>query len=171
MQRILILALVLTLGAPGVAIAGPTDDVAAATRAWAAAYDSRDPKQAMALYDAEAVFWGTLSPTVRANPDAILAYFNRMPASPHSRVKLGEQHIRVYDDIAVNTGYYTFNVLRVGKRVDIPARFSFVYRLRNGRWMIVDHHSSRMPTPPKKIERLTQATSEVAPDEIGRAHV
>jgi len=150
MQRILILALVLTLSAPGVAMAGPKEDVAAATRAWAAAYDSRDPKQAIALYDAEAVFWGTLSPTIRDNPEAILAYFKSMPATPHSRVKLGEQHIRVYGDIAINTGYYTFNVLRDGKRVGIPARFSFVYRLRDGRWMIVDHHSSRMPKPPKK---------------------
>lgn len=150
MRRILILVIVFVLGAPGVAAAGPKEEVAAATRAWAAAYDSRDQQKAIALYDAEAVFWGTLSPTVRATPEAILAYFKRMPATPHSRVKLREQHIRVYGNVAINTGYYTFSVLRNGKRVDIPARFSFTYLLRNGKWMIVDHHSARSPKPPKK---------------------
>lgn len=149
MQSILILVLVLALGAPALALATPEDDVAAATRAWAAAYDSRDPQRAIVLYDKDAVFWGTLSPTIRDNTEEILAYFNKMPKTPHSRVTLGEQKIRVYGDIAINTGYYTFNVLRKGKRVAIPARFSFVYRLRDGRWMIVDHHSSRNPVPDK----------------------
>jgi len=149
MQSILIFVFVLTLGAPLLATAGPQEDVAAATRAWAAAYDSRDPQRAIVLYDADAVFWGTLSPTIRDRREAILAYFKKMPQTPDSRVKLGEQRIRVYGDIAINTGYYTFNVLRKGKRVAIPARFSFVYRLRDGRWMIVDHHSSRNPAPEK----------------------
>jgi hypothetical protein len=30
-----------------------------------------------------------------------------------------------------------------------PARFSFVYRNRDGRWLIVDHHSSAIPAPPQ----------------------
>jgi len=149
MQSILIFVLVFALGAPALATAGPNEDVAAATRAWAAAYDSRDPQRAIVLYDKDAVFWGTLSPTIRDTTEEILAYFNKMPQTPHSRVTLGEQRIRVYGDMAINTGYYTFNVLRNGKRVPIPARFSFVYRLRDGRWMIVDHHSSRNPVPEK----------------------
>ena len=149
MRSILIFVLGLAVGAPLLATAGPKEDVAAATRAWAAAYDSRDPQRAIVLYDADAVFWGTLSPTIRDSREEILAYFKKMPQTPDSRVKLGEQRIRVYGDIAINTGYYTFNVLRKGKRVAIPARFSFVYRLRDGRWMIVDHHSSRNPVPEK----------------------
>lgn len=153
MRRLLILALVLILGVPVFATAGPKEEVAAATRAWKAAYDSRDPQKALALYDAKAVFWGTLSPTVRDTPDAILDYFKGMPATPHNRVKLGEQRIRVYGHIAINTGYYTFSVLRGDKRIDVPARFSFTYRLRDGKWMIVDHHSSRMPKPRKKAPK------------------
>jgi len=114
MQSILIFVLVFALGVPALATAGPNEDVAAATRAWAAAYDSRDPQRAIVLYDKDAVFWGTLSPTIRDTTEEILAYFNKMPQTPHSRVTLGEQRIRVYGDMAINTGYYTFNVLRNG---------------------------------------------------------
>ena len=154
MRRILILVLLFALGVPVAATAGPKEDVAAATRAWKAAYDSRDPQRALALYDSKAVFWGTLSPTVRDTPEAILDYFKGMPATPHSRALLGEQRIRVFGKIAINTGYYTFSVLRGGKRIKVPARFSFTYRQHGeGRWMIVDHHSSRMPKPRKKAPK------------------
>jgi hypothetical protein len=39
--------------------------------------------------------------------------------------------------------------MRDGKPATIAARFSFVYRQRDGRWMIVDHHSSAVPAPPQ----------------------
>ena len=30
-----------------------------------------------------------------------------------------------------------------------PARFSFTYRLRDGQWLIADHHSSSVPAAPR----------------------
>jgi len=48
---------------PAVMAAGPEDDVAAATRAWVEAYNSRDPQKILSLYSPDAVFWGTSSPT------------------------------------------------------------------------------------------------------------
>jgi hypothetical protein len=62
---------------------------------------------------------------------------------------LNEEHIRVYGDIAINDGSYTFSETRDGKEVIRPARFTFVYRNHNGHWMIIDHHSSAKPTPDK----------------------
>jgi hypothetical protein len=50
---------------------GPAGDdagVAAATQAWIDAMNSRDPGRVVALHDAEAVLWGTLSPTIRDSP-------------------------------------------------------------------------------------------------------
>ena len=110
--------------------------VAEATAAWVAAYNSRDPARITALYDPEAVFWGTSAKTIAANPAAVAEYFKDAGKNLQARVTLGEQHIRVYGDVAINTGYYTFRS---------PARFTFVYRNRNGKWLIVDHHSSRVP--------------------------
>ncbi len=60
---------------------------------------------------------------------------------------LGEQHVRVYGDTAVDSGTYTFWLTRDGKIEAVPARYSLVYRNRGGKWLIVDHHSSRVPFP------------------------
>ena len=57
----------------------------------------------------------------------------------------GEQHLRVYGDIAVSTGYYTFSDVRDGKAISRPARYSMTFRNRGGTWRIVAHHSSEVP--------------------------
>jgi uncharacterized protein (TIGR02246 family) len=121
------------------------DQVAAATDAWREAYDSRDPARIIALYDPEAVFWGTTSQTIRPTPDAIAEYFQDAGARPNARVTFGELYIRVYGDVAINSGDYTFTDVRDGNPVTTPARFSMVFANRDGTWLIVDHHSSRVP--------------------------
>ena len=121
------------------------DQVAAATQAWRVAYDSRDPARITAMYDSDAVFWGTTAKTVATNPAAVAEYFKDAPKSPNARVTFGEQHIRVYGGVAVNTGYYTFSNVRDGQPVSVPARFTMVFRNRDGKWLIVAHHSSRVP--------------------------
>jgi len=154
MNRILaMLTSFLILGSPLVTAAGPKEDVAAATQAWIAAMNSHDPERVVALYDAEAVLWGTRSPTLRDNPATVRDYFNLLSTLPPDyKGVLGEQRIRVYGDIAINTGTYTFiGPARdaAGKPISRPARFSFVYRNRDGRWLIGDHHSSAVPAPPQ----------------------
>jgi len=125
--------------------AGDKNEVTAATAAWRTAYDSRDPARITGMYDSDAVLWGTSSKTVAADPAAIADYFKDAGKRPNARVTFGEQHIRVYGDLAVNTGYYTFSDIRDGKPVSVPARFTMVFRNRDGRWLIVAHHSSRVP--------------------------
>lgn len=129
-----------TSGSPGA-----KDQIAAATAAWVVAYNSRDPACITVLYDQEAVFWGTSAKTVSTNPAAIAEYFKDAKKRPDARVTLGEQHIRVYGDVAISTDYYTFTDIRDGKNVANAARDTFVYRYRDGKWLIVDHHSSRVP--------------------------
>jgi hypothetical protein len=118
MPRLLwLVTVLLTLGVPTLALAGPKEEVAAATKAWVEAFNSRDPDKVVALYDAEAVFWGTVSPTLRDTPETIRDYFKGMPNTPQARMELGEQRIRVYGDTAINTGLYTVSNVRDGQPV------------------------------------------------------
>jgi uncharacterized protein (TIGR02246 family) len=121
------------------------EQVSAATAAWRTAYDSRDPARITALYDSSAVLWGTTAKTLAPTPAAIGEYFKDAASRPNARVVLGEQVIRLYGDTAVNTGYYTFADLREGQAVQRPARFTFVFRRAEGKWLIVAHHSSLVP--------------------------
>ena len=123
-----------------------TEGVKAATQAWADAFNSRVLDKILAHYAEEAVFWGTVSPTLRDDPSEVRDYF--IPIGPDARVVLGEQKPRVFGNVAVNTGYYTFSDVIDGKKATFPARFSFVYkRNATGKWLIADHHSSAVPAP------------------------
>jgi hypothetical protein len=80
------------------------DQVAAATRAWIDAMGSHDPERVVALYDPEAVLWGTTSPTLRDNPASVSDYFKFLrTAPPYYKGVLGEQRIRVYGDALPST--------------------------------------------------------------------
>jgi uncharacterized protein (TIGR02246 family) len=121
-------------------------EIAAVTQKWIEGMTRHDVDSVVALYDSEAVLWGTRSPTLRDNPSKVREYFNMLRTVPPTyKAVLGEQRIRVYGNLAINTGTYTFSELRDGKEVVRPARFSFVFRNVNGRWLIIDHHSSAMP--------------------------
>jgi uncharacterized protein (TIGR02246 family) len=139
---------VVLCGAANTAGAGPREDAVAAAQAWADAFSRHDLEGLLRLYDAEAVFWGTSSPVLRDTPAAIRDYFKGVPTS-QMVVKIGEHRARVLGDVAVVTGHYTFSSPQDGRMVDRPARFSFTFRLRNGQWLIVDHHSSSVPSAPR----------------------
>jgi uncharacterized protein (TIGR02246 family) len=146
----LLITAFVVLGVPALVQAGPKEEVAAATQSWVDAMNSHDGDKVYALYDPEAVLWGTRSPTLRDNPTTVREYFNILrTVDPSYKVAVGEQHIRVYGDTAINTGTYTFSEVRDGKPTSRPSRFSFVYRNHDGRWLIVDHHSSAMPAASK----------------------
>jgi uncharacterized protein (TIGR02246 family) len=120
-------------------------DVGAAREAWRAAYNSRDPARIGAMYDADAVLWGTTAKTVAPSPPAIAEYFKDAAKRPNARVTFGEQHNRLYGDVGVSTGYYTFSDIRDGQTIARPARYTMVFRKRDGNWRIVAHHSSEVP--------------------------
>ena len=136
--------------AGSVAVAGPKEDVGAATMKWAQTLGQNDPDKVVLLYATEGVLWGTLSPTVRADRAALRDYFVTVfKVLPGLKVTFGEQLIRIYGGTAVNTGYYTFSYVKDGETKTLPARYSFTFVKDGENWMIVDHHSSVVPTPPR----------------------
>jgi uncharacterized protein (TIGR02246 family) len=128
----------------------PKSEIAAATLAWGQALGEDDPEKVLPLYSDDAVLWGTLSPTLRADRAALRDYFvTAFRVLPGLKVAFGDQLIRVYGNAAVNTGYYTFSYVKDGETKTLPARYSLTYVKNGERWLIVDHHSSAMPPPPK----------------------
>jgi uncharacterized protein (TIGR02246 family) len=148
-SAVLILCIVL-LSSGSSALVEPKAEVAAAAMAWGQALGEDDPEKVLPLYSDDAVLWGTLSPTVRSDRPALRDYFmTAFKVLPGLKVAFGDQLIRVYGNAAVNTGYYTFSYVKDGETKSLPARYSFTYVKNGERWLIVDHHSSAMPSPPK----------------------
>jgi uncharacterized protein (TIGR02246 family) len=144
------IALSVALFLPTAASAGPKEDVAAAASKWAQVIGENDPDKVLPLYSDDAVLWGTLSPTVRADRAALRDYFvAAFKVLPGLKAAFGDQLIRVYDGTAVNTGYYTFSFVKDGETKTLPARYSFTYVKRGDDWLTVDHHSSTVPSAPK----------------------
>lgn len=131
-------------GAPGPEPAAH-EDPSVLTAAWAEAYNSRDRARIVALYAPDAVLIGTSAKKPAAGRAAIAAYFRDAASRPTARVVLGEHSARVYGDTAIDSGLYTFFEAREGGAALTPARYTFVYRKREGQWLIVEHHSSRVP--------------------------
>jgi uncharacterized protein (TIGR02246 family) len=122
--------------------------VSAALRDWVEAFNSRDPKRITALYAPEAVFWGTTAKTIAASPGEIWTYFKDAGQRPDTRVTIDSERVRVYFDVAIASGAYTFADVNAGVTTNVrPARFTFVFRRAGERWVIVEHHSSRVPEP------------------------
>jgi uncharacterized protein (TIGR02246 family) len=121
--------------------------VAEATMNWVEAYNSRDAARIATLYAPDALFWGTRATAIANKPEQILAYFEESVRNPNLRVRIDDRRIRVYHQVAVCAGTYTVTDVKDGQEVANPGRFTFVFEKRGERWVIVHHHSSRMPSP------------------------
>ena len=120
--------------------------VNAALQAWVDAFNAHDAAGVSALYDAQAVLWGTLSADLITSADAIDAYFDRtFQFNPPPTVSLGQALVRVFGDTAMASGSYTLAFEIAGQSHLMPSRFSFTYRRSGDQWRIVDHHSSLVP--------------------------
>ena len=86
------------------------------------------------LYDEKAFLWGTLSPLKLDNRSLIKDYFEQIFRHKNRNAECNHSRIRLFGDIAICNGQYTFSW------------FTFVYKKKNGRCFIIDHHSSFFPT-------------------------
>ena len=128
------------------AYAGPAEDAQAAFAAWRTALTSGKPDPVVALYDEHAVLLATLSPKPLLTQAERLGYFGKLTAHPKLNATVEESHTQVLDENnVVLSGLYTFRFEEAGKPTAIPARFTFVYEKKDGRWVIVEHHSSKIP--------------------------
>lgn len=108
---------------------------------WNAALKSRDPSKVVALYASDAILLPTVSNQVRHNLQEIESYFVDFVAKGPSG-KIDQSNIRVFDHLAINSGVYTFSF---DDQTEVQARYTFVYRRQDDGWVIIEHHSSKMP--------------------------
>lgn len=147
-------ALVLCLGLTGPApawaatsgscTAASEQDIAQLFDRWNQALQTGDPDAVVATYAPDALLLPTMSNLPRDTPSEIRDYFvHFLAGQPVGRID--ERVIRVGCNTAMDSGLYTFTLNRDGKTVEVPARYTFEYAYQDGKWLIVGHHSSRMP--------------------------
>jgi len=132
---------IILLSACALAWAGAKEEVAAVGSAWGKALGEDDADKVLALYGDDAVLWGTLSPTVRADRAALRDYFvTAFSVLPALKVTFGDQLIRVYDNTAVNTRI--LHVLVCPKRGDQNFTCALQLHLRKERRSLAHCRSS-----------------------------
>lgn len=93
--------------------------------------------------------WGTTAQSLITTAAGIQAYFDgHCASSTHLSVSLTDQRIRIFGELAINSGSYTLAAVSAASAEPVgskPARFSFTYQKTDDGWLIVDHHSSWVP--------------------------
>lgn len=118
---------------------------------WCEAINKRNPKKILELYDPAATLLPTLQPNIIKDQSGIFDYFSQLMNNPKLQVKIIDSDLRFVGDLAINSGRYTFSFEREGNRVDLPARFTFIYVKIADRWQIIEHHSSQIPELSNRI--------------------
>ncbi|MFF5477277.1 SgcJ/EcaC family oxidoreductase [Streptomyces sp. NPDC012935] len=141
--------------AAGAAVAGPgwgagkpsKNQVAGLFDQWNRTLQTGDPEKVADLYASDAVLLPTVSNQVRADHAAIVDYFEHFLANKPVGKKI-ETHINVLDNNSViDAGTYQFTLTdpETGEKSVVKARYTYAYEKRGGEWLIVNHHSSKMP--------------------------
>jgi uncharacterized protein (TIGR02246 family) len=140
---------------PAATLTPEQSSVDATTRLWMATVTSGQTtvvEDVMALYAPDAVLLATVSEQVRDEPQELRDYFNFFTKLSKLAASDYKPTIRVYENMAINSGYYTFSFETApGVTKQVPARYTFVYQKVNDKWMIVEHHSSVIPEAPEQL--------------------
>jgi uncharacterized protein (TIGR02246 family) len=109
---------------------------------WNKALQTGNSDEVVKLYDKNAILLPTLSPQVRHSHEEIKDYFVHFLAKKPIG-KINESNIRIFGNLAINSGIYTFN-FKDGSSAQ--ARFTYVYKkVDENNWIIIEHHSSLLP--------------------------
>ncbi|MFE7094122.1 SgcJ/EcaC family oxidoreductase [Streptomyces erythrochromogenes] len=150
-------AAVLALGTVGTvaAAAGPPhrdsrpgkDRIAGLFDTWNKALQTGDARKVADLYARDAVLLPTVSNEIRTDRAEIVDYFEHFLRSKPVGTKV-ESIVNVLDgNSAIDTGVYAFALTdpKTGAQSTVRARYTYEYEKRDGKWLIVNHHSSKMP--------------------------
>lgn len=110
---------------------------------WLETVKSGDSGKVADLYDEKGVLLGTVARNIKQGRSVIKTYFD----SFLKKRPVGVLNSIIFQDLgpdyAVADGNYTFELDGDGKRILVPARFTFVVNVKTG--LILTHHSSSTP--------------------------
>lgn len=138
-------------------------EIAALFDEWNATLQTGGPHDMALLYAEDGVLLPTVSNDVRSNRAEIADYFEHF-LQRKPRGVINEQHVDVLDwNTAVNSGVYTFDMIKDGQPTFVVARYNFIYERVGSKWLIKSHHSSAMPEavterPPTLAQVLGEPT-------------
>ncbi|WP_434446376.1 SgcJ/EcaC family oxidoreductase [Lentzea sp. E54] len=126
-------------------VAPAADQIKALFADWNASLATGDAQKVADHYAPNAVLLPTMSNQVRSTRAEIVDYFvHFLQGKPSGEIL--DSHVAVLDaDDAIDAGTYRFALTRDGRPATVDARYTFVYEKLDGRWLIVNHHSSAMP--------------------------
>lgn len=128
---------------PTVTEAGVTAQFDRFNAAWA----TGSPDEVVKLFAPDATLLATVSNAERTTPAAIRAYFvDFLKGKPVGRIETST--VLLDCTRASRTGNWVVNMANAnGERVDVPARYSFLYSWDGKEWKIQHLHSSVRPAP------------------------
>lgn len=112
---------------------------------WEEYLNSANLNNLVDLYAHDAVLWGTFSNVIRNKSDLIREYFQDLFKKRDIKVSFNDSYNRVYEDMHLYSGTYKFSYIDQKLKI-INARYTFVVcKDSNGKYKIVEHHSSVIP--------------------------
>jgi len=118
---------------------------------WIRAVEAKDVDGVVELYAEDGILLGTVD-TKETGPrkgrERIRNYFNHFLANDEVRAQFPEDNqaeIRILDNIAFYSGYYTFRLTNNGQTKVANAKFTYVYREQEGQLQILLHNSGLTP--------------------------
>ncbi len=114
-----------------------------------AAWATKNPDTVTDLFGPDAVLLATVAATPRIDRAGIRDYFEGfLRAAPVGTIETSTIDIGCNKATRVGTWNVRLTDPATGAVSDVKARYSFVYRLQGGRWLIDHLHSSVLPPNP-----------------------
>ena len=115
------------------------------TQTWLRTVCTRNPAAVANLYARDGILVGTVAQRIKQTPAEIQTYFDTFLAKEGICGNVTSQMSQEYPGWAIDTGTYTFSWTENGNVVEVPARYTFVWRKTPQGWKIANHHSSALP--------------------------
>ncbi|HEV7234373.1 MAG TPA: SgcJ/EcaC family oxidoreductase [Sphingorhabdus sp.] len=110
------------------------------------AWATKSPDTVTSLFTKDAVLLATVSNKPRLNHTEIRDYFvGFLKGSPVGTVNSSTVKMGCNSAARLGTWTVTLTDAATGAKSDVKARYSFIYRIEDGKWKIDHLHSSMMP--------------------------